>query len=280
MRDRGLDGGNGVVFGVAPVAVGAGAAVQSQHGDARVFRQPGNPQGILVFTVPARAKFQGDGHVDGGHHRVEDAGHQVFVLQQGRTAPVVAHLLHRAAHVDVDDLGAPLHIETGAVGQVLGIGARDLHRFRLHFARMVGAAAAFFAGPQAGIRGRHLGHGVARAQLLAQLAEGTVRHARHGRDEHIITQQVRTDLHSGREKVIRGTCDFTLEAAHLISTIYCCADRQRYKGNSSSASRLRCATSPQASRLSLPSSTAKRLMLALSTGKLRGVSSARPRAAR
>ncbi|MNT14089.1 hypothetical protein D3C72_1490810 [compost metagenome] len=192
---RCFHGGNGFIFGIALVAIGTRAAVQGQHLDAGLLGDAGDGQGILVGTVPARAKFQGDGHVDGVDDGVQYLFDQAFILQQGRTAPAVAHLFHGATHVDVDDLCAPVHIELGAVGQVLRIGAGDLHGFRLHFTFMVRAARAFFRRPQARIRRRHLRHGVAGTQLLAQLAERPIRHAGHGSDENVIAQNVRADLH-------------------------------------------------------------------------------------
>jgi hypothetical protein len=121
--------------------------------------------------------------------------HQFFVLQQGRTAPRIADFLDRAAHVDIDDLGAALDVEAGAIGQILRIGTGDLHGFRLHLARVVGAARALFRGPQTRIRSRHFRYGIAGAQLFAQLTERTIRHTRHGSDENVVAQDIRTDLH-------------------------------------------------------------------------------------
>jgi hypothetical protein len=132
--------------------------------------------------------FKRDRHIDRAHHGVEDLLDQHFVLQQGRAAPRVADFLDRAAHVDVDDLRAALDVETGAVGQVLRIGAGDLHRLRLHLAGVVGAARTLFGRPQARVGRRHFRHRIAGAKLLAQLAEWPIRDPGHRSDENVVAQ--------------------------------------------------------------------------------------------
>jgi hypothetical protein len=186
----------------------AGAAVQGQHRNAGLLGHARDGQRILVFAVPAGAELQGDRHVDRPHHRFQDALHQVFVLQQGRTAPVVAHFLDRAAHVDVDDLGAALDVEPGAVGQVFRVGAGDLHRLRLHLAFVIGTARTLFAGPQARVGSGHLRHRITGAELLAQLAERTVGHPGHGGDEDIVAKKMGTNIHGRKFTDVDGNSLF------------------------------------------------------------------------
>jgi hypothetical protein len=100
-------------------------------------------------------------------------------------------------------------LNLGAIGQVLRVGAGDLHRLRLHLAGVVGAARRLFAGPQARIRRRHLRHRIAGAELLAQLAERTIGHAGHRGDEDVIAQCVRANLHGERTGKENGNRYFT-----------------------------------------------------------------------
>jgi hypothetical protein len=117
----------------------------------------------------------------------------------------VAHLLGRAAHIDVDDLRAPVHVVAGRLGHHPRLGAGNLHRDRLHLARVVGAAHGLLALPELGVGRHHLGHRVARAQLLAQLAERPVRHPGHGGDEQVVAKTMRTDLHDRNSEWNRRT---------------------------------------------------------------------------
>ena len=73
--------------------------------------------------------------------------------------------------------------------------ARDLHRDRIDFAFVIGAAARLFRAPQQRIARHHLGHRHAGAHALAQLPERAIGHARHRRDDQIVFENVGTDLH-------------------------------------------------------------------------------------
>ena len=62
---------------------------------------------------------------------------------------------------------------------------------------VVGPARSLEAVPQVLARGHHLAHRIARPQRLAQLAEGSVRHARHGGDEQTVRQRELAYVHGG-----------------------------------------------------------------------------------
>jgi hypothetical protein len=66
----------------------------------------------------------------GGHHGLDDGQRQRLVLHQRAAGPLVAHLLGRAAHVDVDDLRAAVDVVLRRLGHHGGVGAGDLHRDR------------------------------------------------------------------------------------------------------------------------------------------------------
>jgi len=197
---RALDRGDGVVLGPAAVAAGAGAAMQREHGDAGLLGQARDGQRVAVLRVPSGAELQGHRHVDRRHHRVQDARNQRLVLQQRRAAGDVAHFLRRAAHVDVDDLGATRHVEARRLDEHFRVGAGQLHRLGLGLAVVVQAPARLLAGPQLRVGGSHLAHRVAGAQLLAQLAKRPVGDAGHRCHEQSVRELVGADAHGGSER--------------------------------------------------------------------------------
>ena len=109
-RDGSLDLADRVVLDRADEAALARAAMDRQRGNARVFGDPGDPDRIAVFAAPAGANLQRHRHTDCGDDRRNNGGDQRFVLQQRRAGGDVAHLLRRAAHVDVDDLRATIDV--------------------------------------------------------------------------------------------------------------------------------------------------------------------------
>jgi hypothetical protein len=168
-----------VSYSAALVALLARAAVHREHRDAgasaaRAMRT------ALRSAAPAGAHLQRHRHVArraGRDHRLDDRERQRLVLHQRRAGPLVAHLLGRAAHVDVDDLRAAV--------DVVGARPRPSSRRRCRrsaprsggLAVVVGAALVFSCSTGRA-RGHHLAHRIAGAEALAQLAERPVGHAR------------------------------------------------------------------------------------------------------
>ena len=107
----------------------------------------------------------------------------------------IADLLRRAAHVDVDDLGALVDVESGGVGHHHRIGARNLHRNGTRLATMLPPQARFARLAQLGSGGDHLGDRQASTVAAAQAAKWPIGHARHRSDEQSVTQCVRAKLH-------------------------------------------------------------------------------------
>jgi hypothetical protein len=93
------------------------------------------------------------------HDGLEDAGDQRLVLHQRGAGHHVADLLGRAAHVDVDDLGAAVDVVAGGLGHHGRIGAGDLHGDRVNLAVVVGAPLGLGAAVEQGVGGDHLGDG-------------------------------------------------------------------------------------------------------------------------
>src|SRR5690606_3034101 len=124
------DGADGVVFGFAAEQVAARASVYGEGLDAGGLREAGDTHAVAVACIPASADLQGHRYVHGCHHGVEDAPDENFVTQQRGTGCLLHDLLHRAAHVDVDDFGAVRHIQACCFGHCLRVAAGDLHTAR------------------------------------------------------------------------------------------------------------------------------------------------------
>ena len=180
---------NRVVFSVALVPLFAGAAVHRDHLHTSVLCGQGNRQGVFMALTPAGAHLERDwdvGRSAGLHHRINDGQRQRFVLHERGSGPFVADLLGRAAHVDVNDLRATVHVEARGLRHHRGVGARDLHRNRARLAVVVGAARGLECVPQIRAGSHHLADRIACTQPFAQLAKRAVRHTGHGRDKQIV----------------------------------------------------------------------------------------------
>ena len=151
-----LDRRDGLVLRLPGVQVGAGPAMYRKSLDPRLFGEPRDADAVTVVPVPAGPDLQGDRYVDRPDHGIEDLGDQRLVPQQGGPRCLVAYLLRRAAHVDVDDLRTEFHIALSGLGQHGRIAAGDLHRARLVLAIVDQAQARLAAVPQADVAGHHL----------------------------------------------------------------------------------------------------------------------------
>ena len=156
--------------------------MDGEGGNTRVLQPFGKLQIVQVAPVPAQANFGGDRPAsrpanDGGGH----FGGFLRVPGQARALPVVAHLGHRAAHVDVDD------VRPGVLG---GFGGGLFHGLLIAAEKLDGGGVLPLAQLQQGeglsvliaegLGGDHLSDGVARPQLPADSAEGKVGDPRHG----------------------------------------------------------------------------------------------------
>ena len=148
-----------------------------------------------MLRIPPGAYFQRDGNIYRAYHGIEYPAHQRLILQQRGARHHVADFLGRAAHVDIDDLRALRHVIASSFSHHCRVGARDLHRDRIYFSFVIGAATGLFGTPQQRVARHHFGYRHARAHALAQLPEGTVGHPRHGRNDKIVFEDMGTDLH-------------------------------------------------------------------------------------
>ena len=149
-----------------------------------------------MFAVPAGANFQSHGHLRHRfHHRIQNAPDQYFVLQQRRTRHHVADFFGRTAHVDIDDLCAPVNVVPRGFGHHRRVGAGNLHADRIDLAFVVGAPRSLGRTVQQRVRRHHLGHRHARAQLFAKLTERPVGYPGHGGNNQAILEEVGADAH-------------------------------------------------------------------------------------
>jgi hypothetical protein len=189
-----FDARYGVVFGVTLVSACSRPAVNGERLDAAFFGDAGNSRPVAVLPIPAGSHLERYRHVDRGDDGVEDSRDKRFVLHQCRAGESPAHLLCRAAHVDVDDLGAPVNAGAGSEGHLLRFGAGNLHGDRFGVEVEVEPVAGLRRLPQAGVSRGHLGGRHAGPEVAAELAERLVRHAGHRCEHERAVEPVRTDF--------------------------------------------------------------------------------------
>ncbi len=98
-------------------------------------------QGITGLVAPAGTNLERDGNVHGADHAFKNIADQGFIAHQGRTRCLVADLLGRAAHVDVDNFSTVIGIDASGVCQHVSIAAGNLDRTRAGLAAVVQAQA-------------------------------------------------------------------------------------------------------------------------------------------
>ena len=128
-------------------------------------------------------------------HGLNNVKGKFFVLHQRRASPFIADFFGRAAHVDVNDLCAPVHVVGRSVIHHLRVRARNLHCNRLGLAVVVGASGGFQAVPQIAARGDHFTDRITGTQPFAEHAKRPVRDTRHWRSKHVVGQNVGSDIH-------------------------------------------------------------------------------------
>ncbi|MNZ14672.1 hypothetical protein D3C78_316010 [compost metagenome] len=188
-----LDRRDGVVLGFAGVQVGAGPAVDGQGLDTGLFGDLRHSDAVPVRSVPTGADLQGNRHVNGLDHGVEDLGHQGLILHQRGACGLVADLLRRAAHVDIDDLGTEFDIGPGRFRQHLRITTGYLDGAGLRIPLVEQAQPRFAAVPQAHVAGDHFRYHHAGTEAAAEQTKRSVGHTRHGGEYHRIGQGIRAN---------------------------------------------------------------------------------------
>lgn len=191
-----LDLPNSVVFGLALEFASAGAAMDRQGLNAAVFGDTGDFGRVTVFTVPAGPDFQRYRNVDGGDDSGQNVFHQLLVFQQGRTCGGGTDLLGRAAHVDVNDVGAALLIQFGRFRHFHRIVTQDLHGSEAGFAGVIGFLQCSGVLLQFGIGDYHFRYRQSRAESAAKLPKRLIGDAGHRRQQQIVGQGIRAYAHN------------------------------------------------------------------------------------
>ena len=163
--------------------------------DARALGDARDCKRIFVLRIPPSAYLQCDRNIYRADHGIKYPAHQGLILQQSGTRHHVADFLRRTAHVNVDDLRALSDIIACGFSHHRRVRARDLHRDRIDFAFMIGAATRLFRSPQQRVARYHFGYRHAGTHALAQLPERAICHPRHGSDDKIVFENMGTDLH-------------------------------------------------------------------------------------
>ena len=86
---------------------------------------------LAVARPQPRAQLDRHRQAAPARRRARDRDRAVGILEQRRAGAGLADLRHRAAHVDVDQVGAGGGDPLGGRGHHLGIGAEQLHRDRV-----------------------------------------------------------------------------------------------------------------------------------------------------
>ena len=202
---RRLDLADEAPVGMAVVEVAAGAAVHSQHLDARLLGDARQVWGVAVGRIPAGAHLQGHRELHRLDGRLEDLRGMNLVAHQRRAGMAIHDLLHGAAEVDVDDGRPAVLVQPGRIGHDLGLAAGELDRHREFFGRVLGHQQRLAVLPHHGCRGDHLGHDQACPAALHHLPERHVGDAGHGRQDDRLVDANRADFYRAKTGCTRHT---------------------------------------------------------------------------
>ena len=192
-RDRLLDPGDRPPVGLALVELAARAAMDGDHLHARLLGAAGKQRRVERRLVPAEPHLHRDRHGDRVDHRVDQRHGVVEVAHQRRAGIAAGHLLGRAAHVDVDDVGALARRDARGLGHVVGLAAGKLHHVDRQ-ARMADTGGAALPALGELAARHHLGNDQSGAVPIGAQAEGLVGDARHRRQEHPVADFDAADI--------------------------------------------------------------------------------------
>ena len=171
----------------------------------------------LAASQPLRI-FRVTGTPDGPDDRLDQAHGVAEVAHQRRAGQLARDLAGRAAHVDVDDVGAQLFRHARPFRHPARLAARQLYDegskipANCPFAHAVAVLDQVLARHH--LRGDERG-----AQKMRLAAERQVGYARHRRQQHVAGQRVPTDA-DGRH--CRRRDGRTCAIAHLLGSFSCC----------------------------------------------------------
>ena len=163
---------------------------------AHLFQRYGQFHGVDAALIPAPAHFHRHGDGGGFYHRFGYPGGLADVTHQGAAVAVGHHFAHRAAHVDVDEVGpGDLGGHDGGLCHADGIAAEDLGGSGMLAVKELQKAAAFAVLIAKGLGTDHLRHRQTGTQLAANFAESQIRNAGHGSQYQTGRDVNAADLH-------------------------------------------------------------------------------------
>ncbi len=124
----------------------------------RVLRDARDAHTVALFGGPARTNLHR--HRDGyrSNRGAEYARDQRFVAKKCRARRLIAHLLRRTSHVDVNDVGAGIRFASRGLCDPQWIGACDLHHARANPNELLTPQSRRSCIPKLRVRARHFGN--------------------------------------------------------------------------------------------------------------------------
>ena len=122
-----LHGAHRGPVGRALVELAARAAMHRDEADAGRFGAARKLGRIARIVVPAEPHLQRDRHADRADGRVDQGQRMIEIAHQRRAGLLAGHVLGRAAHVDVDDVGAGAFRDARALRHPVRLAAGELH---------------------------------------------------------------------------------------------------------------------------------------------------------
>jgi hypothetical protein len=184
-RYRRLDGAHRRPVGAAFVELAAGAAMHRDKPHAGLFRSPGEIGGVARKIVPAKPHFQRHRNTHRLHHRLDQSERMIEVAHQRRTRRAVGDVLCRAAHIDVDNIGAGIFGDARAFRHPARFATGQLDDMQSRAMILDAPVRVALAVRQRG-RCCHFGDHQAGAQARGQASERSIGHAGHRRQKHRI----------------------------------------------------------------------------------------------
>ncbi len=181
--DRGLHLRDGAPVGFAAVELLPRAAVDRDGADAERLGARGEIGRVLRGVVPAQPHLQRHRPRRRVHRCGDQAFGQVHVAHQRRAGEPAGHFLGRAAHVDVDEVGAGGLRHPRAPRHPFGAAADELDHGERQAVADRGAAHHVGAAGGEELARHHLGRDIGGAEARGGAAERQVRHAGHRRGQ-------------------------------------------------------------------------------------------------
>ena len=119
--------------GFACVHLAAGATMDSERLDSAVLELLRKLGDDAVVIIPSKTRFNCNGKAHGIHYCTRDIKHLGDIFEKTSTRAFIGHFLHRAAEIDVDEIGLRLLHDTCSCGHGCYIFAVDLNSNRPFF---------------------------------------------------------------------------------------------------------------------------------------------------